>query len=525
MTPPLRQARPEDWRILRALTLYRVLLATLLLVMIETSLSQQLFEALNPDRFRQITQAYALLALALTVPLAYRTPRLDIQTHGQFVVDLAGIVLLVLSAGGIRSGLAILLITPTLACALVLSPRMAIMQAAGGTLALFSEELIRQSGVGFNSNEFAEAGVLGLMLFATSIAGSAVAARARKSEALAERAGSEVANLSRLNESIIESMQTGVVVVDSEQRIRTINAAALRLLGLKGAVNRQLARELPALSAALGAWLDGAPATGAPLPLRPGVSEVIPRFARLGWGSDAPVLILLDDAQALREQARQIKLAALGRLSASIAHEIRNPLAAITHAGQLLAESASLSSDDQRLLAMIQRHGARINKIVHDVLTLSRRDASQPQPLRLRDWLHKTIAAYEEAYPQTPRQIELGIWDEELTVRFDPDHLQQVLFNLWDNSFEHAPEHGRALVSLAAARDERTITLDIMDNGTGIPSELLDRIFEPFFTTSNKGNGLGLYLSRELCEYNQARLVYVPQTLGACFRIHFPAVP
>jgi two-component system, NtrC family, sensor histidine kinase PilS len=525
MKPSVRQPRPEEWRILRALTLYRVLLATLLLVMIETSLSQQLFEALNPDRFRQLTQLYALAALALAVPLAYRRPRLEIQAHAQFTVDVSGIVLLVFSAGGIGSGLAILLITPTLACALVLGPRMAIMHAAAGTLAVFSEELIRQSGVGFNSNEFAEAGVLGLMLFATSIAGSAAAARARKSEALAERAGSEVANLSRLNESIIESMQTGVVVVDSEQRIRTINAAALRLLGIKAALNRQLPREVPGLAAALGAWLDGATSTDAPLPPRPGVPEVIPRFARLGYSPTAPILILLDDAHALREQARQIKLAALGRLSASIAHEIRNPLAAITHAGQLLAESGTLSSDDQRLLAMIQRHGARINKIVRDVLALSRHDGTPAQPLRLREWLHRTVAAYEEAYPHAPRRIELGIWDEELTVRFNPDHLQQVLFNLWDNSFEHAPDPAQAVVSLHAERQERTLTLDIMDNGSGIAPDLMDRIFEPFFTTSGKGNGLGLYLARELCEYNQARLVYVPQTLGACFRLHFPAVP
>lgn len=249
--------------------------------------------------------------------------------------------------------------------------------------------------------------------------------------------------------------------------------------------------------------------------------DVIPRFTRLGWGDDAPVLILLEDAGALREQAQQMKLAALGRLSASIAHEIRNPLSAISHAGQLLAESSELQGENQRLLGMIQRHGARIEKIIRDVLSISRRETREIATLPLRNWLVRTANLYQEGHPLQQRPIEIGDIPSSLVVEFDPDHLQQVLFNLWDNSFEHAGEYNVLVFVNAGPSRGGAVWLEVRDNGPGIPDELVEQVFEPFFTTAAHGTGLGLYLSRSLCEYNQAKLVHVPQPEGTCFRILF----
>lgn len=516
-----RRHTPEDWRILRALSLYRLLLITLLLTVYEAGYGNNVLELPLRVEFHGSLIAYALAALLLLLQVVYRTPRGSIQVHLHFGIDLIGIGMLVFSSGGVSSGLGILLITSGVSCALLLSPRLAVVQAAAGTLGIFLEEIIRQSASGFSAGDFTTAGLLGMMLFATSSAGSAVAQRARRSEELAERVGSEFADLSRLNESIIESMHTGVVVIDAERRIRTINDAGTRLLGARTALNRPLAKVSPALDQALDDWTAGI-IGGDTFAASQGGAEVVPRFSRLGWTQNPPILILLDDAASLREHAQQMKLAGLGRLSASIAHEIRNPLAAITHAGQLLAETPELRDENLRLLAMIQRHAGRIDKIVKDVLELSRRDAAERTVIPLKDWLLRTVQLYQESHPHHPRPVEMLEVPPELAVSFDPNHLQQVVFNLWDNSFEHGARSG-PMVLVHGGRDDTSgqTYLESADNGPGIGPDLLDRVFEPFFTTSPQGTGLGLYLSRELCEYNQARLVYLPQGKGACFRIYF----
>ena len=520
---PAARDAPEDWRILRLLSLYRLVLIGALLIAYESGYSLVIFEQTLPRLFRYTCDAYAIGALLLLLPLMSQRPRLIVQAQVQFAVDTLAIGLLVYASGGVPNGMGILLITPGIACAIVLTPRLAVVQAAAATLAMFGEELLRQSAIGFAATEFTATGLLGLMFFATTLAANTVAVRARRSEALAERVGSDLANMSRLNENIIESMQTGVLVVDAQRRIRSFNAAAQRLLRSRLINNHPLAEAAPTLAASLEQWLYGAGPE--PAPLREGMIDVFPRFTRLGWGEQAPVLILLEDAAALREQAQQMKLASLGRLSAGIAHEIRNPLSAISHAGQLLAESPEIRGENQRLLEMIQRHGARIEKIVRDVLNISRRDARELATLPLKSWLIRTAGLYQEGFQQQPRPIELLEIAPELTARFDPDHLQQVLFNLWDNSFEHAAGHN-IVVLVAAGRDGSSgqAWLEVRDNGPGISAELRDNIFEPFFTTSTQGTGLGLYLSRELCEYNQARLLHIPQDKpgqGACFRILF----
>ncbi|HUP90818.1 MAG TPA: ATP-binding protein [Solimonas sp.] len=523
-------SRADDWRLLAALGIYRLLLAVLLIALLQSGYAQQFIERMRPQLFQGVCLGYAVAAVALLLLVVYRTPRIALQAHIHFGVDVAAVTLLVYSSSGVSNGLGMLLLTPAVGCSLILTPRMALLQAATATLAMFGEETIRQLRYyQLDPSDYTQTGILGLMFFATGIAANAVAQRARKSEALAERVGSEFADLSQLNQSIVESMQTGVIVVDAQHQVRMVNAAAKRLLGVRGSVTeRKLSAVLPQLSEALEDWLDGQ-ADPRPFSEHAGSPEVLPRFTRLGWSLAAPTLILLDDAAVLREHAQQMKLAALGRLSAGIAHEIRNPLSAITHAGQLIAESPEVHGENQRLLGMIQRHAGRIDKIVKDVMELTRRDAAQRTHIGLKEWLLRTCALYQEAYANAPRPIELLDIPPELQVRFDPNHLQQVLFNLWDNCFEHGTRPGGGLVVLVhAGRMEDgggQPYLDVSDNGPGIPADLLDKIFEPFFTTSSAGTGLGLYLSRELCEYNQARLVHLPQPQGACFRIVFVAEP
>ena len=516
-------AAPEDWRVLRLLSFYRLALVALLLSLMATGSTPQMLSSIRPEWYRSTCQAYAMAALLLTWMVQARLPRMQLQAHLHFIVDVCAIATLVYASGGVDDGLGTLLLIPAVACALVLPPRMAMLQAAMGTFVMFGEEFARQYGQSPDSSGYTSSGVLGLILFGTSIAANTVAQRARKSEALAERMGSEFDNLSRLNEIVLESMHTGVLVLDSTLRIANLNAAARELLRTTGrAEGRPLELESEPLAERMRRWMASRELDESPLLLGANMAEVVLRVSRLGPSSTAPVLVLLEDATPLREHAQQIKLAALGRLSASIAHEIRNPLAAISHAGQLMGESPHIDPENQRLLAMIHRHTERIDKIVNDVMALSRREASRPASIALAAWLEEAVVLYAEGHPVGGRPITLMDIGRTLRVQFDPHHLQQLMFNLWDNAFSHGARDSVIGVRIAAGLERGGRPwLDVMDNGPGIAEEFIERVFEPFFTTSHGGTGLGLYLVRELCEFNNARISYQRRPVGACFRISF----
>ncbi|NGY05256.1 two-component system sensor histidine kinase NtrB [Solimonas terrae] len=524
-TKPPTNARSDDWRILAILGPYRLLLVAALLFLFRFNLAPDYFREVSAHLLMFSCFAYAGLALTLQFLALNQRFSLTAQALLHFAVDLTALGLLVYTTGGVGGGLGILLVPPLVGCSLVLTPRLGLVFAAAATLTVFGEEAARQlHAPQLDSGDFSQAGLLGLMFFATSLTAAMVGLRARRSEAVAARVGSEFINLTRLNDNIIAAMQAGVLVVDVDGRVRTANAAALRLTGDQASVDSRLDTALPSLHAALLDWRNGvSPASNAAI-AGPSGRELLPRFTRLGWGDQAPTLIMLEDAGTLRMQAQQMKLAALGRLSANIAHEIRNPLSAITQAGQLLAEQSDFEPGNRRLLDMIQRHAVRIEHIVRSVLDISRREPAAREPLNLRDHLRRSAALYHESYAQQIRPIELADVPSDLDVLFAPDQLQQVLFNLWDNSFEHGGADGRTITVLLQSgieADSGLPWLELGDNGVGLPAELLDRVFEPFFTTHAAGTGLGLYLSRELCEYNQARLSCVPSQHGACFRIVF----
>ncbi|NKF21389.1 sensor histidine kinase [Solimonas marina] len=514
-------ARSEDWRVLAILGPYRLLLVAVLFFLFRFNLAPDYFRDVSVRLFVFSCFAYAVCALALQFLALNQRFSLTAQAILHFLVDLVALGLLVYTTGGVGGGLGILLVPPLVGCSLVLTPRIGLLLAAAATLTIFGEETFRQLHLQrLDSGDYSQAGLLGLMFFATSLTAAMVGLRARRSEAVAARVGSEFVNLTRLNANIVDAMQAGVLVVDAARRVRTSNAAALRLTDGAATIDSHLPTVMPELDAALGAWRAGA----APAPVHSGPRELLPRFTHLGWAEQAPVLIMLDDAAALRAQAQQMKLAALGRLSANIAHEIRNPLSAITQAGQLLAEQSGLDPADRHLLEMIQRHTTRIEQIVRNVMDISRREPAQRETLGLRDVLLRSAALYHESHAQTVRPIELADVPPGLRVSFAPAQLQQVLFNLWDNSFDHGGSDGRAITVLLQAGTEITSGqpyLDVSDNGKGLSAALIDQLFEPFFTTHQRGTGLGLYLSRELCEYNQAQLRCLPRERGACFRIVF----
>jgi len=257
-----------------------------------------------------------------------------------------------------------------------------------------------------------------------------------------------------------------------------------------------------------------------------GGSRVTAHLAPLGKDTQrsGPVLVFLEDASLINARVQQSKLASLGRLSASIAHEIRNPVGAMSHAGQLLAESEAMTSDDLRLTEIIRTHADRVSHIIDNVLQLSRRESSRPEELQLKHWLNDFAAEFTRTLELQEGELSVAEAAEGLAVRMDPSHLRQILWNLCDNAVKYASETGGILVELKAGRtlrDDRPY-LEVLDQGHGVSPQTVDKIFEPFFTDKSGGTGLGLYISRELCELNRATLVYQSRDGGgSIFRIIF----
>lgn len=516
----LDDAPPEDWSVLRALCAYRFVLAALLLTLQASGYIDNLFESVTSGLFRDVCLGYIAAAALLLATTFARRPGLPLQVYLHYAIDTSAIILLTYACNGIGSGLGMLLITPLVTCSLILPARTTLFLAALTTFSVFGEEIFRQLRMLPIGTESTSAGILGLALFATATAGNTIARRARHSEARAVRARRELSTLLQLNKRIVDTMQTGVLSVEADGRISLSNSAAQRLLDSGVIEGRLLASAAPALARALEAWRrEEGRGTGR----EDAVDGLLLRFTALDAAPrhSARTLILLDDATRLRQHAQQLKLASLGQLTANVAHEIRNPLAAIAQAGELLAESTTTHPDDQQLIAVIGRQSARINRIVRDILSLSRSPTTRPEAIELRPWLTRCIQGYQETRPATMHPIDISDIPAHLRLYFDPDHLQRILHNLWSNSFEYArqgtrPAHIRMRAYGTAAGQTALI---VADDGPGVAPEIVEHIFEPFFTTGRNGTGLGLYIARELCEYNRATLTYQARDGHASFCI------
>jgi two-component system sensor histidine kinase PilS (NtrC family) len=524
---PAGQASTQSWRSLLLLSGYRWLIAVFLAASHFSGRGDNFFgKDLQAGLFEIACIAYLLLCIPTTLLVLLRRPRLTFQLYFYAVVDVLALTLLVFAAGGVNTGLGMLLITPIAGTSILLPRRQGVLIGAMATLALLGEEVWRYLQFGTQTANFIQAGMLGLVYLFTAWVANALSARAAASEVLAERRKVALDNLAQINERIIAHIQVGVLVIDTEGRIRLLNQAACQLLNIRpSASGRRLDTEFPALSSSLDAWRRRPLAESEPVTTEAADHVLLAHFSRLSLAPDAPTLIFLEDAGRISEQAQQMKLAALGRLTASIAHEIRNPLGAISHASQLLSENLSSQPQDQRLLEIIHRHTGRINTIVEEMLGLSRRDHTVLQTLRLHDWLGQVAHEYCESRRDSAPRIDYEMVSPAVEIRADAGQLIQVLHNLWDNAISHAglpPEQLVIQLSADLWPESGRAYLDVYDNGHGISPAHAADIFEPFYTTTRRGTGLGLYIARELCECNHAKLSLIHgSTLGACFRIVF----
>src|SRR6185437_6879012 len=485
----------------------------------------------QPRLFVAACVTYFTAAVLLVIARRLQWSSLRMEALVNDVVDVLAIGLILYASGGVASGLAILVVLPVLTLTVLAGRRDALLIAAVAALAV----LVQQVFVGVTdaapATDYVTAGFFGAMVFLVALAMWPVANRLRESEALVRRREVDLANMAQLSQYIVQHLRESILVVDAQDRIRLINESAAQILGDTQAYPDALIGEaFPRLLFLLEAWRQNTGSVGGVLPAdqtfvaADGARVVRAHFAPLGTTSPGPVLIFLEDTSLLEQKVQQAKLAALGRLSASIAHEIRNPVGAMSHAGQLLAESPGISSEDRRLTEIIRTNAERVSGIINNVLRLSKREETHVERLPLQAWCDEFHEEFCETMQWPRERLLSGGTTADLEVRADPSQLRQIVWNLCENALKHGVrESPGQVVEIRYGRMSPTARpfLEVADRGPGVAPEHAERIFEPFFS-GGRGTGLGLFLARELAQTNGATLLYEARPGGgSIFRLVF----
>jgi two-component system sensor histidine kinase PilS (NtrC family) len=514
----------EDlWRSLYFFGLYRLILGGLLLlltVIFGQALSLNVFEQAWVYR---ICLAYIFLALAALVGVQIRIPNFALQLAFQVGTDIVVISTMSYFSGGIQSNLGMLLLVSLAAAGLISRGRITLFYAALASIAILLEHAYSVLTLDASTAQFFQAGILSASFFAVAWLSHTLSKYAIASEKLAFARGVDLSNMAEANRLMIQDMPDGVLVVDERGTVRQSNPSAERLLGLSFSTNNTntLGDYSPLLDAMFAAWRQnkalGHEVLRLPITNRLVRLRFLPVQREGFWGA----VIVLEDMQRVQDQAQQVKLAALGRLTANIAHEVRNPLSSISYAAELLQE-AQHDPAQTRLTQIILDNTARLNRIVQDVMQLNRRDRVTAETIDLAKHLHAFAEELCHAKRLPLETIEIAA-PLECKVSFDRGHLDQVLWNLGQNALRYCQNKaGSVQLQLTPSPDERHVTLEVRNDGPEISEETALKLFEPFFTTDAGGTGLGLYIGRELCEANGAILEYKPLIEGvACFRIIF----
>lgn len=534
-----RSYNPYD--LLRIYTYYRTLLGSVLLLMFQIEFAPKVLGNDNPDLFFYTSAAYtAINFMTLIVMWRLKYSPSQKKLFGSLLIDVIAIGLLMHASGGAVSGLGYLLLVAIAAGGIMLRERTSFFLAAIATIVVLGEGTYRFIILSQDNKSLFASGTLSALAFLTALLFQHLTKKIRLSYAEAEAQAAHAAHLQKLAQLIVERMRTGIVVLNKNLDIELCNQAALKLLGTAADPSEKLRLEqIPELFQKYQSWRRNLSDYSPYLKIDgETITEAKANFAYLEPGSSTDILIFLEDVRSLNQQAQQLKLASLGRLTASIAHEVRNPLGAISHASQLLGESDALPASEHRLLDIINNHSKRVNQIIENILQLSRRRAATPAQINLQQWIPTFIADYkssktnaaqltievrEKNIGETQSDLVYNDTSRNLDAKFDTSQLQQVLTNLCDNGIRYGVLHaGRAELRIEIGLDtnQQQPYIRVIDYGAGISNENSKHVFEPFFTTENTGSGLGLYICKELCEANQAIISYKRTDKGeSCFHL------
>jgi two-component system sensor histidine kinase PilS (NtrC family) len=508
------------WRSLHYFNLYRMIAAGVLLLAHLTLSAHNPLGSYAPNLYVLASVLYLLFGGLAIVTIQSRWPRIEIQVSGQVMADIVLLTILMYTSGGIASGLGLLILVTLAASSLIARGKLAMFHAAIATLALLFEETYR-SYTQSAADNYLQAGLLSITYFVIAGLAYYLARRLTVSEAIAQRQRIDLANLDAVNRLVIQDMHDGVIVVDGDNRVRQINTQAERMMGALRGNRGEIAIDAYSASLAqrIAEWRDSGDISLIPLRTPGSTRSYRARITPIGTKRALGAVIFLEDLSRLQAQAQQIKLAALGRLTANIAHEIRNPLSAIGHATQLLQEDEHFDATQKRLLEIIRDNTFRLDRMVQDILQLNRKDRGQPEVLHLAQYLHTFMQEFCHT-EHLATEVFLIEADPALSIYFDRYHLHQVLWNLCRNAWRYCQQHpGSIRLVVSQAHTENVIQLDVIDDGPGVPGAIQAQLFEPFFTTESTGTGLGLYIARQLAEANGATLDYIEVAPGGQFRV------
>ena len=531
VTPPLTAPSDLAWRVIGLLNLYRVLVPLVLVSMQVLAGPQWAPAAVRPSMFMSACVAYFTAGVLLVIARRLEWASLRIVALVNASVDSAAIALILYAGGGISSGLGILLVLPVAALAVLADHRDAFLIAAVAALGVLVQQVFVTLADSTPTTDYTAAGVLGVVLFGIALSLWPVANRLRESEALVRKQELDLANLAHLSQYIVQHLRESILVIDPQDRIRLINESAAQMLGDDKAYPDVLIGEAaPQLLYLLETWRQSSSHTAVFPNADPtfvsadGGRVIRAHFAPLGAASPTPVIVFLEDTSLMAERVQQSKLAALGRLSASIAHEIRNPVGAMSHAGQLLAESPNVSAEDRRLTEIIRNNADRVSGIINNVLRLSKREETHAESLLLQSWCEEFHEEFCETMQWPRERVRVSGLAAGIEVRVDPSQLRQIVWNLCENALKHGVQQSPdQIVEIRYGRMNPTARpfLEIADRGPGVAAEHAERIFEPFFS-GGRGTGLGLFLARELAQTNGATLLYEARPGGgSIFRLVF----
>ena len=518
----------QDQKVFNVYNIYRLMLSLILLIIFYFRSLTSTLGIINPDLFVKVVVVY----LTFNIAVFFRgfLPKTKTVLTAQFIsvilVDILFLVLLSYTSGGVSSGMANLLIVPVASGSLLFRSRLSTFFAAvGSILVIYSEVylyLIIDEGIVY----FIQAGLLGFSLFVVSGYLKYLGGKIRQNEIFAQQQAKNIQSLQEMNDQIIQRMHAGIVVVNHEGIILNINDSAKRFLADSENPQQQTTKIPETLFKQLQNWQHDNLLKTYQFKVQNTNSELQATFAYLTPGKDSNILIFLEDYTVLTSKAQQLKLISLGRLTASIAHEVRNPLGAISHASQLLGESNTIIKSDKRLLEIIDTHAMRVNHIIENILGLSRNKNKSPDIINLYGWLEQFIAKFSNSQAE-PVTIDFNVEPKNIQVRFDQSQLEQLLTNLCENGLRYSRKStGKNHLNISARLNpvNKNTIMDIIDDGEGIAEEHLMQMFEPFFTTESSGTGLGLFICKEICESNQAQLSYLRVDGNkSCFRINLPA--
>lgn len=514
LAPPERTPK-SFWISLSYFNLYRIAVTTLFLTVTLVYGADLKLGAHSLELFRYVCGVYLVLGLVFHGGLQKVRQHFNLQLSLHAFTDIVAITLLMYASGGIRSGLGVMLLIALIGAAIIAPRRLTFLYAALASIALLLEQGYWVLAHDAPESNFVQPGLLSLGFFATVGVTGWLAQRVAANERLALQRGRELETRTRVSQLVIQDMHDGVMVLDRDGRVLQHNPQAQRLLRAERLLSGEVSSLLPAFAERWHGWRSG-DANPASTDVEVSGGAIRLRLLDTGTAEGFSVLFI-EDITRSREQAQQLKLAALGRLTASIAHEIRNPLAAISHAAELLEEEKR-ADDRKRLTRIIHDNTRRLERLVSDVMQLNRRDRIiSTEPLHVGPWLLQFIAEFvaNEALGRERFALDTAY---DAWIQFDREHLRQVMWNLLRNAVRYASP-GPGSVRIVVRGFAERVELSVIDDGTGVPAASRGQLFEPFFTTEPKGTGLGLYLARELCAANRASLEYVNDVSGAHFRV------